>query len=323
MYAVRAVPGQMTRDRPRCFLTLATTAMSHDHHHHHHAPEHLNRAFLWGIGLNIAFVIAEAVAGFVFGSLGLLSDAGHNLSDVISLVLALVAFRLAQVKPSHLYTYGYKKSTVLVSLLNAIILLVAVGFIIAECVEKLRHPQPLEGSAIAWIAGIGIVVNGLTAWLFFKDRAHDLNVKGAFLHMAADTLVSIGVLVSGVIIAHTGWYIIDPVIGLIVAFIILLSTWDLLHDSIRLSLDGVPAGIDSEEIARLLLSDPRVVEVHHLHIWAISTTQNALTAHIVVDSFDDTESLKHDLRHHLQEKNIQHATFELERPGEHCHADCC
>ena len=141
--------------------------------------------------------------------------------------------------------------------------------------------------------------------------------------MAADTLVSIGVLVSGVIIAHTGWYIIDPIIGLIVAFIILLSTWDLLHDSIRLSLDGVPAGIDSEEIARLLLSDPRVVEVHHLHIWAISTTQNALTAHIVVDSFDDTESLKHDLRHLLQEKNIQHATFELERPGEHCHADCC
>ena len=156
MYAVRAVPGQMTRDHPRCFLTLATTAMSHDHHHHHHAPEHLNRAFLWGIGLNIAFVIAEAVAGFVFGSLGLLSDAGHNLSDVISLVLALVAFRLAQVKPSHLYTYGYKKSTVLVSLLNAIILLVAVGFIIAECVEKLRHPQPLEGSAIAWMPVSGL-----------------------------------------------------------------------------------------------------------------------------------------------------------------------
>ena len=209
------------------------------------------------------------------------------------------------------------------SLLNAVILLVAVGFILAECIEKLRHPQPIEGGVIAWVAGIGIVINGITAWLFFKDRSHDLNVKGAFLHMAADTLVSVGVLLSGVIISYTGWYIIDPVIGLVIAIIILYSTWDLLHDSLRLSLDGIPANIDRKEIESLLLADPRVVEVHHLHIWAISTTQNALTAHIVVGSFDDAESLKHDLRHRLQEMNIQHATFELERPGEHCHADCC
>lgn len=301
-------------------------AHEHDHHHHHHhhqAPDQLNRAFLWGIGLNIAFVVAEATAGFIYDSLGLLSDAGHNLSDVVSLILALIAFRLALIKPSDTYTYGYKKSTILVSLLNAVILLVAVGFILAECIEKLRHPQPIEGGVIAWVAGIGIVINGITAWLFFKDRSHDLNVKGAFLHMAADTLVSVGVLLSGVIISYTGWYIIDPVIGLVIAIIILYSTWDLLHDSLRLSLDGIPANIDRKEIESLLLADPRVVEVHHLHIWAISTTQNALTAHIVVDSFDDAESLKHDLRHRLQEMDIQHATFELERPGEHCHADCC
>ena len=299
--------------------------MSHEHHHHHSATvgDLLNRAFLWGIGLNVAFVAAEATAGILFGSLGLLSDAGHNLSDVISLVLALIAFRLSKVRPTESYTYGYKKSTVLVSLLNAIILLIAVGFIIAECIEKLRHPQPIEGGAIAWVAGIGIFINGLTAWLFFKDRAHDLNVKGAFLHMAADTLVSVGVLLSGIIIAHTGWFIIDPIIGLVIAGIILISTWDLLHDSIRLSLDGVPAGINAEDIEKTLLSDSRVIKLHHLHIWAISTTQNALTAHVIVNSFDESEDIKHHLRHLLLEKNIQHATFELELPGEHCHANCC
>lgn len=298
--------------------------MTHEHHHHdHQAPDQLNRAFLWGIGLNIAFVIAEAAAGFIYGSLGLLSDAGHNLSDVVSLVLALIAFRLALIKPSDVYTYGYKKSTILVSLLNAIILLVAVGFILAECIEKLRHPQPIEGGVIAWIAGIGIIINGVTAWLFFKDRTHDLNVKGAFLHMAADTLVSVGVLLSGIIISFTGWYIIDPIIGLVIAIIILYSTWDLLHDSLRLSLDGVPSDINLEEIEKLLLSDSRVTGLHHLHIWAISTTQNALTAHIVVNNFDNAEELKHHLRELLLEKNIQHATFELEQQGEHCQADCC
>ena len=158
---------------------------------------------------------------------------------------------------------------------------------------------------------------------YLHHRAHDLNVKGAFLHMAADTLVSVGVLLSGIIIAHTGWFIIDPIIGLVIAGIILISTWDLLHDSIRLSLDGVPSGINAEDIEKTLLSDSRVIKLHHLHIWAISTTQNALTAHVIVNSFDESEDIKHHLRHLLIEKNIQHATFELELPGEHCHANCC
>ena len=305
--------------------------MSHHHHehehHHHHAhtvdAAHLNRAFLWGIGLNVAFVVAEAAAGFLVDSVGLLSDAGHNLSDVVSLVLALIAFRLAKVKPSGQYTYGYKKSTVLVSLLNALILLAAVTFIIAESIEKLRHPRPLEGDTIAWVAGIGILVNGLTAYLFFHDRRHDLNIKGAFLHMAADTLVSVGVLLSGVLIALTGWYIVDPIIGLGIAVIILISTWGLLRDSVRLSLDGVPEGIRADEVERILLDDPRVACIHHLHIWAISTTQNALTAHVVVHTFEGAEEVKRSLRHRLQEAGIQHATFELELPGEHCHDNCC
>ena len=302
----------------------------HEHHGHHHThaidTAHLNKAFLWGIGLNVAFVAAEAGAGFWYDSVGLLSDAGHNLSDVISLVLALLAFRLSKIKPSDEYTYGFRKSTVLVSLLNALILLAAVGLIIAESIEKLRSPRPLEGSVIAWVAGIGILINGITACLFFTERKHDLNIRGAFLHMAADTLVSVGVVVSGLVIAGTGWYVIDPIIGLGIAVIILFSTWELLRDSVRLSLDGVPAGIDAREIQKILLDDPRVVCVHHLHIWAISTTQNALTVHLVVKNFDESEKLKHDLRHRLQAENIRHATFELELPDEHCpdsHCDTC
>lgn len=296
---------------------------NHHHNHHVHNIETINRAFIWGIGLNFAFVVIEAGAGLFLNSLALLSDAGHNLSDVVSLILALLAYRLMKVKASANYTYGYKKSTILVSLLNAIILLVAVGIIFSESINKLKNPQPIEGNAIAWVAGIGILINAFTAWLFFKDRKHDLNIKGAYLHMAADTLVSIGVLFSGIFIQYTHWYMIDPIIGLIVALIILISTWNLLHDSLRLSLDGVPVGINLEQIKSLLLENNRVKGIHHLHIWAISTTQNALTAHIVVDSFSDSQSLKAQLKDSLKNANIQHVTLELELPGEQCEGPCC
>lgn len=256
--------------------------MGHDHHHH--LPvDHLNRAFVLGIVLNLVFVCVEFGAGLWFDSVALISDAGHNLSDVVSLVLSLIAFRLARVKPTASYTYGYRKSTVLVSLLNACILLVAVGVILVESVRKLYDPQPVDGDSIAWVAGIGIVINAFTAWLFIRDKEKDLNVKGAYLHMAADTLVSVGVLVSGIVIRLTGWYAIDPVVGIAIALVILFSTSKLLHDSLRLSLDGVPVGIDSERVRRSITeTDPRIEDVHHVHIWAISTTQNALTAHVVV-----------------------------------------
>ena len=296
--------------------------MAHEHHHTHEISK-LNKAFIIGITLNVLFVIVEAGSGLYFGSLALLSDAGHNLSDVVSLILAMLAFRLAKIKPSGNYTYGYKKSTILVSLLNAIILLVAVGIIISESISKLRSPEAINGDAVAWVAGIGIVINAFTAYLFFKDKSKDLNVKGAYLHMAADTLVSVGVLVSGLIIRYTGWNIIDPVIGLVVSLIILISTWNLLHDSLRLSLDGVPGNVDIEKVKKLILNEPEVKGVHHLHIWAISTTQTALTAHIVVDSFAGIEDLKYRLKHRLEDANIQHATFETELPGEHCETDCC
>ncbi len=286
--------------------------MEQHHHDHHHEITSLNKAFIIGITLNLAFVVAEFAAGFWYNSLGLLSDAGHNLGDVASLVLAMLAFRLAKVHPTASYTYGYKKSTVLVSLLNAVILLVAVGIIIAESITKLFHPRPVEGDAIAWVAGIGVVVNAVTAWLFMKDKDKDLNVKGAYLHMAADALVSVGVVISGIVIAHTGWYIIDPVIGLIIALVIIYSTWGLLRDSLRLSLDGVPAGTDIEKVEKAMHAVEGVQGVHHLHIWAISTTETALTAHVSIDDLSDMERIKQEIKHELQHVGIYHATLEFE-----------
>ena len=296
-------------------------AHSHEHHHEHvHELTSLNKSFIIGITLNILFVLVEFGIGFYYDSLGLLSDAGHNLGDVASLVLAMLAFRLAKVHPNSRYTYGYKKSTVLVSLLNAVILLVAVGIIITESIEKLFHPVPVEGAAIAWTAGVGVVINAVTAWLFMKDKEKDLNVKGAYLHMAADALVSVGVLVAGIVISRTGWYIIDPIIGLIVAVVILISTWNLLHDSLRLTLDGVPTSIDSQKVVKAIRALPGVDDVHHIHIWAISTTENALTAHIVLKQPEGMQEVKHLIRHRLEDFGIGHATLEFEVPGEHCEA---
>ena len=297
--------------------------MSREHSHQHsHAinAESLNKAFIIGIVLNLAFVVIEFAAGFWFDSLALLSDAGHNLSDVVSLVLALLAFRLAKVKANERYTYGYKKSTILVSLLNAVILLVAVGAIVIESIHKLSNPAVVPGGAIAWVAGVGVLINAFTAFLFMKDKEKDLNVKGAYLHMAADALVSVGVLVAGIVISRTGWYIIDPIIGLIVAVVILISTWNLLHDSLRLTLDGVPTSIDSQKVVKAIRALPGVDDVHHIHILAISTTENALTAHIVLKQPEGMQEVKHLIRHRLEDFGIGHATLEFEVPGEHCEA---
>ena len=297
--------------------------MSHEHSHQHSHTinaESLNKAFIIGIVLNLAFVVIEFAAGFWFDSLALLSDAGHNLSDVVSLVLALLAFRLAKVKANERYTYGYKKSTILVSLLNAVILLVAVGAIVIESIHKLSNPAVVPGGAIAWVAGVGVLINAFTAFLFMKDKEKDLNVKGAYLHMAADALVSVGVLVAGIVISRTDWYIIDPIIGLIVAVVILISTWNLLHDSLRLTLDGVPTSIDSQKVVEAIRALPGVDDVHHIHIWAISTTKNALTAHIVLKQPEGMQEVKHLIRHRLEDFGIGHATLEFEVPGEHCEA---
>lgn len=301
--------------------------MAHEHHNHGHEyitmADSLNKAFVLGIVLNLVFVAVEFIAGLILDSVALMSDAGHNLSDVVSLALSLMAFRLAKLKPTIKYTYGRKKSTILVSLANACILLIAIGLIFYESIEKFRNPQPIEGGAIAWVAGVGIVINAFTAWLFMRHRKKDLNVKGAYLHMVADTLVSVGVVISGVVIYYTGFYILDPIIGIVIAVVILFSTWGLLRDSIRLSLDGVPMGIDGDTVRKAMENaDTRIKEVHHLHIWALSTTENALTAHIVVNEPEGVEDIKHNVRHALEHIGIGHSTLEFELPGEKEHESC-
>lgn len=293
----------------------------HEHHHHHHHHHHsheltsLNKAFLVGIMLNVLFVVAEAIAGWVSNSMGLLADAGHNLSDVASLLLALVAFRMAKRSASRRYTYGYKKSTVLVSLLNAIILMVAVVFIVYESVEQLLNPEPVGGKVIIITAAIGVVINGVTAYLFIDKKDSDLNVKGAYLHMAADALVSVGVVISGVVIYFTGWYFIDAIIGLTVAVIIIISTWDLLKDSLRLAMDGVPASIDTLRLTNDICKIDGVEEIHHLHVWAISTTETAATAHVVTNNMPEMQRIKIEIKHTMADFGIGHATLEFEETG--------
>lgn len=291
----------------------------HSHSHSHtHGVSGMGRAFIIGIVLNLAFVAAEFWAGFRFDSLALISDAGHNLSDVVSLLLALLAFRLAKVKASANYTFGYRKSTILVSLLNAVILLIVVGGIFWESIRKISHPIAVEGGAIAWVAGIGVFINAVTALLFLRGKDKDLNVKGAYLHMIADALVSVGVLASGIVIKYTGWNVIDPLIGMAVAVVILFSTWGLLRESVRLSLDGVPAGMDLDKIRTAMERTDGVGGVHHLHVWAISTTDNALTAHVVLNGTGDMCDVKKRLKKELAGQGISHATLEFEKDGEHC-----
>ena len=299
---------------------------NHEHHHHHHHLVHakdrqgsrdsvsLNAVYIFSMVINLLFVLVETGMGFFAGSLGLLSDAGHNLGDVFSLLLAFVAFRLSSSRSTKRFTYGYKKTSVLISLLNAIILLVAVGAIVIESVHKFRHPEPVNGSLIAWTAGVGIIVNGVTAIMLSRQSKHDINTRGAFLHMLADTLVSVGVLLSGVIIQVTGFVMIDPIIGLIVALVILTTTWNLLSESLRMSIDAVPENIDIDQVRSVMESVNGISRVHHLHIWSISTTEVALTAHLHADNADAVKILKQS----LQSLGITHSTIETETDECHC-----
>ncbi len=304
---------------------------SHNHHHHHHHDHAINSAdvgsaFIIGICLNALFVVIEAVTGIINNSISLLTDAGHNLSDVASLVLSLVAFRLAKKKSTEKFTYGYKKTTVLAALFNAVFLLITIGILGFESVQRLLHPQVIKGSVIAWVAAAGIVINIITALLFFKNRHDDLNIKSAYMHMMSDALVSAGVVVGGIVIAYTGWFRIDPIIGIAIMIIILISTWSLLAESFRLSVDAVPTDIDMNEIKLLMLKQKDITDVHHIHIWALSTTENALTAHVALNealSFEKkmqtVQNLKHDLMHH----KIHHSTIEIESVEADCeHKNC-
>jgi cobalt-zinc-cadmium efflux system protein len=305
---------------------------AHDHshgfgHHHHEQPklDHLTSAFIWGIILNSAFVIIEVIAGLITGSLSLLTDAGHNLSDVVSLALALLAFKLTKIGANHNYTYGYKRSTILVSFFNAVILVASIGVIVYEAVIRFMHPQVIEGDTVAWVSLIGIAINAFTAWLFVKDKDTDLNVKGAYLHMAMDAVVSLGVVIAGVIIYFTHLYWIDSVVSIIIAVVILRGTWSLLKDSLRLEMDGVPKEISLTKIKNELLKAKGVVDVHHMHVWALSTTENALTAHLVIAPADLHlfDIIKADLKHRLLHLDINHSTFEPEFSTEKCDEQDC
>jgi cobalt-zinc-cadmium efflux system protein len=296
--------------------------MSHDHthsHHHDHAPklDHLNAAFIWGIILNSLFVVIEAVTGFISHSLSLLTDAGHNLSDVASLALALLAFKLTKVSANNQYTY--------VSFFNALILFVAVGFIAYEAIIRFIHPEVIQGGTVAWVAFIGIGINAFTAWLFISHKEKDLNVKGAYLHMAVDAIVSLGVVVAGIIIYFTHLYWIDSAVSLIIVIVIIGGTWSLLKNSLRLEMDGVPTEINVEKIKAELLKVEGVINVHHVHVWALSTTENALTAHLVIRDEDMAafDNIKHDLRHRLLHMDIHHSTFEPEMASEKCEQVRC
>ena len=283
-------------------------------HTHRHAPANVNAAFGIGIALNLAFVAVEAFYGWKVGSLALLADAGHNLSDVIGLVLAWGGALAGRLRPDARHTYGFKRASILAAFLNALLLLVAMGSLAWEAVHRLQSPQPVAGVTIMVVAGIGIVVNAATALLFMRGREKDLNIRGAFLHMAADALVSAGVVVAGGLALWFGWTWLDPVVSLIIAAVIVWGTWSLFRQSLHLLFDGVPEGVDLHAVHSLLQGLPGVAQVHDLHVWAMGTSETALTAHLVMPAGGgDDAFLKHatdELHEHFE---IRHVTLQVVR----------
>jgi len=288
--------------------------MEHNHSHSHTLSS-ISKAFIIGIVLNTVFVIIEFVTGVYTNSLALLSDAGHNLSDVATLVLSLFAVKMAAKKTTERYTYGFHKSTILASFVNAVILLIAVGAIGWEAIQRFMHPQETQGKVISIVAAIGIGINAVSALFFFRDKDKDLNVKGAYLHLALDALVSVGVVIAGIIIFYTGIKWIDPLISLLIMAVVIYSTWGLLTESLRLLLDAVPGAIEVDKIKTEVLKLQGIKEIHHVHIWAMSTTKNAMTAHLILEKdLDENQisEIKHTLKYKLEHLNIQHITLETE-----------
>ncbi len=296
------------------------------HDHNHANKQNIDRAFIIGITLNVLFVLIEIIAGFYINSLSLLSDAGHNLADVASLALSLVAFRLLSVKPNKKYTYGYRKTTILVALLNAVVLLVSIGAISFEAFHRLFQPEPLPGGVIAIVAAIGIIINGVTALMFLKDKERDINIKSAYLHLMSDAVVSLGLVAGGIIIFYTKLYWVDPLLSIAIAIVILFGTWKLLRESLRLTLDGVPRGINMKDVTDCASKVSGIEEIHHIHVWALSTTENALTAHLVLGNEIDIKeesAIKDKLKHELEHLNISHITLETERKDGGCEEPDC
>jgi cobalt-zinc-cadmium efflux system protein len=299
-------------------------AHSHGHTNQGSGTNSYGRAFAIGIGLNITYVAVEVFYGIVSNSSALLADAGHNASDVLSLVFAWTAVWLATIRPRGKYTYGLRKTTILVSILNALLLFGAMAVIAWDAIGKFKNPEPVEGTKVMIVAGIGVFINTITALLFMKGQKEDLNIRGVFLHMAADAGVSLGVVVAGLMINLTGMLWIDPAVSFAIIAVVLWGTWRLFTSSIDLALDAVPLHIDIQKVREFILSVDGVTDIHDLHIWAMSTTQVALTAHLVMPGgYDDKfiSNLQEDLRHKF---SIGHTTFQVERETirENCNSGC-
>jgi cobalt-zinc-cadmium efflux system protein len=290
----------------------------HDHHGHHHAPRSFGFAFAVGIGLNFAFVVVEAVYGVLAHSMALLADAGHNLSDVLALGLAWGASRLSRREPSERYTYGLRSTSILAALFNAAFLLLVTGGIVWESIQRLFAPEPVASKTVMWVALVGIAINAASALPFAKSGG-DLNIRAAFLHLAADAVISLGVVLAALLTLTTGWLWIDPVMGIAIAVVIIVGTWGLLRDSVTMALDAVPAHIDPAGVRTYLAKLGGVSEVHDLHIWAMSTTETALTVHLVMpkghpgDAF--TAEICKELREHYK---VHHATIQIETGAQPC-----
>ncbi len=290
----------------------------HSHNHHHHVePQDFGAAFQIGIVLNIGFVVVEFLCGLWFSSVSLLADAGHNLSDVFGLLIAYAAFRLAELKPTQRFTYGLGSSTIMASTVNGAILLVAVGMISWEAIQRFYQPAAVQGLGVVGVAAVGVLINAATAALFFRGRSHDLNVKGAYLHMLADAIVSVGVVVAGLAIWWTDWLWIDPAVSLVIAAVIFYGTWGLFRDSMLLLGQGVPREIDLLRVQEYLESVEGIDSVHDLHVWALSTTRTAMTSHLVCDRSVDTDKLLKEITETLfHQFQIHHATLQIETaPG--------
>lgn len=297
--------------------------MTHDHDHsgHSHGPPSNNAAFAIGVILNLGFVIAEVWYGLAAHSLALISDAGHNLSDVFCLLLAWSALRLTRSAPTKRRTYGWRRSSILAALINAVVLLVVVGGITVEAIRRLAQPEEVAGGTVMAVAAIGIVINGATALLFMAGRKRDLNLKGAFLHMAGDAAVSLGVVIAAFAIRMTGWQWLDPAVSLAIGVVIVWGTWGLLRESINLSMDAVPEGIDPHAVENYLANLAGVTAVHDLHIWAMSTTEVALTVHLVMDEPPRNDLFLHNVGDGLRDRfGIGHATTQIECGN--CDRDC-
>ncbi len=293
-----------------------------EHNHPHSLDMNLGNAFKIGITINIVFVIVEASYGFFSNSMALVADAGHNLSDVLALVFSWVAVILSQRKPTMKFTYGFRRSTILIALLNTILLLAAVAFIVWETIERMGKPLEINPNSVITVAAIGIAVNGFTAWLFMKGKKHDLNIRSAFVHFIADALVSLGVVVAGIIMAFTGIVWVDSLVSFVIIAVILYSSYHLLIDSVNLALDAVPENVNIEAIRNYLKSLPEVSDIHDLHIWALSTTDAALTVHLVTNTQTDVTFITN-VQHQLHEQfDIEHATIQVEFGDTACETNC-